>query len=305
MVLSSEDIRLKVELSFRIKFYIKALKKSTLSDLRKLVNNILEHSYHIKLPNYKIHTQDGFEIPEMFRLGDILEDGQLIFIDPFSGGTSCFSPSFGEQPVSTDTHTCLPKRSGTNKANTLEKIKSSRFMALEQRKSTKNGEISALKNIDGSSDKSLDDKAANIQQTMDTAVKGTNTDINSHKDFEDTGSGNIKELENTEPVNVHPPDLSADIQSNDRQKTSIDGKPVDNALLPHKPDSSKESEKAEDKKPSDNAPLKNLPPKPDNFKGFVVRKSDFTRNGGSKIEEQGFFKPLKKRKAEQDSFEIL
>lgn len=40
-------------------------------------------------------------------------------------------------------------------------------------------------------------------------------------------------------------------------------------------------------------------PKPDNFKGFVVKKSDFDKVSGTKIEESSF-KPLKKRKVGEE-----
>lgn len=82
--MSRDDLKLKVELSSTIKFYIKIGQRSSLADLKRTINTILRLDFNIVLSNYSVRSIDGFEILNSYSIGEVLENGQIIIIDPFT-----------------------------------------------------------------------------------------------------------------------------------------------------------------------------------------------------------------------------
>lgn len=273
MGLNSEDIRLRVELGFRIKFHIKASRDLLISELKKLIDIILRENYQMRIPSYTICTQDGFEVLEILRVGDILEDGQRIHIDPF-GSAGCFALLCGEQQGSD-----VPKPAVLSKKSNIEDLSNHAGkggMARKNQPRRTGVERKKLIKDTGISSKNVSKLPGTASKDETTYSQPTGADIT--KDM--VVNNDLKN-----PGNAQNEDEKADNEKIVLKTSEDDTKPEAVQI----PESANTQE----------------PPEPDNFKGFVDRKSDLTKNESSRFEEQGFFKPLKKRKAEEDVFEII
>lgn len=233
----NDNIRLRIELNSIIKFYIKIHEKSTLSDLKKLVVNILNKNYGISLPSFSLRTIDGFEILEIFRLGDILDDNQILTIDAF-------------------TH--------SNKARVYssEKVYERQSPVLENNSDKFSDRISGK-------DKMMDyEKLSSIRSEI----------LSSKKE---------------ESLPVEEPQLHPRIEIPVQE-------PIVSEVKSEKRVIGKSIQKPEDFKSESTIPM---PPRPENFKGFVVKRSDLTKKQTVPIDDS-CFKPLKKRKVEIEEIEL-
>jgi len=272
-----EDIRLKVELNFRIKFYVKLSVRDSLQDLKKLIDSILKHNYQIKLPHYYIRTADGFEVLDIFKIGDILDDNQLILLDPFntnsnySNALSSSKIDKSKTEASVSEFNSSPSSLIKSKPDTIHKATASaRYGTKDVAKILK--------------DEAKEDNHDNTRREAPAQYESARK-----KTYEIAKNENVKltSPELTKNEDIKP--KSFEPLKNDSRKNLI---------------KNDESEKATVK--PENASIEtNRPPKPDNFKGFTVAKADLIKTPGIKFEEEGSFKPLKKRKTEEEPYDII
>lgn len=272
-----EDIRLKVELNFRIKFYVKLSIRDSLQDLKKLIDSILKHNYQIKLPHYYIRTADGFEVLDIFKIGDILDDNQLIMLDPFNTNSN-YSNALSSSKIDKSKTEALVSEFNSSPSSL---IKSKQDTIHKSTPSARYGTKDVAKILkDETKEDNYDIMEKEAPAQYESARKKTH---------EIEKSGNVKhitpELAKNEGIKLK----SHEPLKNDSKKNLI---------------KNDENEKATVKQ--ENASIEtNRPPKPDNFKGFTVAKADLIKTPGLKFEEEGSFKPLKKRKTEEEPYDII
>ncbi|ELA41826.1 uncharacterized protein VICG_01178 [Vittaforma corneae ATCC 50505] len=236
--MSQESIRLKVELNSMIKFYVRTHQKSSLNDLKKAINNILKTNYNITIPSYALRSSDWFEVLDIYTVGDVLEDNQVVMIDPF-----------------TSMHLSLNK-------------KKLPFQLLNKELS----ETDTSPKPVYTAEKAVKKSRVSIQESQPMPVQSVTEKIPRQsileKITEPTVTLNQKKMEKTEELQKESP----------------------------------EPEKKVEVSVQNEEPLP-VPPRPDNFKGFVVNIPDLNKSQGIKINESSF-KPLKKRRVDEDRLEI-
>lgn len=256
------SIRLRIQLNQMIKFYISVDLDSKLENLKNVIDSILKQSYSIVIPQYSLRSEDGYELLEVFSIGDVLDDNQLILIDSYS--------HFQQNNIMMNKST---SSSVENKKKSIEKND------IVKSDITKN-------------DITKNDIAKNeIQKPKVNTVKKSRIILPTET-----------------PVQIDIPSVKESLSS-----PSVEQIPS-SFVIPQKEETEDatnplESGDANDK--SKNKPAKNIGkysqvtsvPKPDNFKGFVVKKNEFDKVSGTKIEESSF-KPLKKRKVEEEKFDF-
>lgn len=242
--MTSENIRLRIELNSMIKFYVKINERSILSDLKKLINNILFKNYGITLPSYSLRSIDGFEILEIFRLGDILEDNQIILVDAFTHSYKPRSYSYDR----------LYERNTASIENSVEK-------AFERSSEKANNKDKIT----------TGDKTSSIRSEQVLPIQENEQSVNQ-----------------TIPV---------------KQRVEIPSEqPVVTEVKIEKRTIEKQVQKLEEPKVEE-IPQPVAPPRPDNFKGFVIKKSDLNKKQNIVVDDSSF-KPLKKRKVEVEEFDL-
>lgn len=245
--MSTGGLRLKVELNRIVKFYIKTPEFSTFSELKKTISKILKASYDINLTKYSLRSEDGFELLDIFKVGDLLSNDQVIIIDAFTGS------SIQRQKIPVENSISAKKASVVT------------LPILKSREETKT--------------------RTEISKESPVAIKTVNEDI-------------VKKV----PENIAVPAKDENIQPVLEAKACI--KPKDFST----PESINANtiEKVQNLQ---KATLQNVDrniavpvqPKPENFKGFAVKKSDLAKE--QSIKSDVAFKPLKKRKIEENRFE--
>lgn len=235
--MARDDLRLRVELNSMIKFYITTHQSSSLDDLKRTINSILRLNYNIAIPSYAIRSSDGFEVLDVYTVGDVLEDNQVVVLDPLASmhlnsNKKRLSPKLPTRE-SIETETPRP-------AQTVEKT-------------PRKGRVT-------------------ISESQPVPVQSITEKISSHsvleKANEPTVASNQKKAEKTEET---------------QKETTEPEKKTEEAIQREEP-----------------API---PPRPDNFKGFIVNKADLTKPQGVRIDESSF-KPLKKRRIDGDGLEL-
>jgi hypothetical protein len=233
--MANDNLRLRIELNMMIKFSVKMSVNSKLAELKKLICSILNKNYNIKLPSFSIRSLDGFEVLEIFKLGDILEDNQIVMIDMFSKSRNIVRHENTEIEVSSNNS--LSNNNNYSRVDMAEESVSVMTPTLSERR------------------------------VSSPTIKTHNESI-------------------SDPVKTNAESVPEKIQSIAEQaKALFDSKKA-----------SKSKTISEPKKASETRP-----PQPDNFKGFVVKKTDLTK--GSTVDET-CFKPLKKRKMDEGDCEI-
>ena len=267
-----EDIRLKVELNFRIKFYVKISIRDSLQDLKRLIDSILKHNYQIKLPHYYIRTADGFKVLDIFKIGDILDDNQLIVLDPFNTNSNY-------------SNALSPGKIDKSKAEaSASEFSSSPSCLVKLKPDTKHKTVVSARH--GTKD---------IVKTLKDETKEDNTEKEAQYESARKKTYEIVKSENSRQIS---PELgkNEDIRLKSYESLKNDSK---KSLIKND-----EKEKATIKQEKASIET-NKPPKPDNFKGFTVAKADLIKTLGVKFEEEGSFKPLKKRKTEEEPYDII
>lgn len=243
----SDEIRLRVELNSRIKFCMMIGRRSSLLDLKENLVRILKRSYHIRLPDFVIRIENGYQILDIYKIGDVIDDNQIIFIDPFSPNSDYSSMTRLEkikEPVEVETEFQEPKR---------------RRQASLITEKPENINLKGKGTLVTSANFIADNVASkNVQLSKEQPLtSGTDIKINSGK------------IEIKTPTSTRKTNVTVDLK---KEKNIKDG---------------------------------GLPPRPENFKGFVIKKDEISpKNTNAKFEQQTSFKSLKKRKADEDIFEI-
>ena len=217
---SKENLRLRINISHSVKFYVIVKKNDDLDELKKVIIKIAEMNYHIYLKNIRLKSEDGYDILKHYNLGDVLEDNQVLIVD------------------------------------LLEYVK-------KQKTEAKYEKVENVKKINNK-----------IETKEPVRIKEENVKTKSLKENSPNILNSKSVLTNTPSI----PHLSIDIE----KKPEIQKGPIE------------EEENGIEE-------LKNL----NNFKGFAVKKTDLTKNRVSKFDTINSFMPLKKRKAEEQTFDII
>lgn len=78
---SHDVIRLRIHFSSSIRFYIAVSVACESCDLKKVIARVLKNRYNIIIGNFNLFSEDGFEILDWYRIGELLVDNQLLNID--------------------------------------------------------------------------------------------------------------------------------------------------------------------------------------------------------------------------------
>lgn len=76
----SKNIRLRI--NALAKFYISIRADATLAELKRLIGGVLVKSYGLTIGSVRLRSEDGYEVLECFSVGDVLEDNQVVCVDP-------------------------------------------------------------------------------------------------------------------------------------------------------------------------------------------------------------------------------
>lgn len=272
---SAEELRVRIQVNNFIKFCMRVNRNSTVNEFKYQINGILKHSYHIRLPDFALRIAD-FELLDIYRVGEIIDDNEVIVVDPFN--VSKAYQSFKSENHVDQSLRNHPKQEFPNKAelnNEYPYSGVSNFKAIKKSLSINNRPTNDLifpKN-------KVDQEPPSPVMAMSDAIQKPS--------FE------------TSPI----PKAVVD------QMSFYNSKPDAGFTLPKVEQDTNPKEKMNINKLLNKTKEKQvdtiIPPRPDNFKGFVVKKSDLVnKSGNTRFEEQGTFKSLKKRKIEEDNYEI-
>ncbi|KAM0681143.1 hypothetical protein GINT2_000928 [Glugoides intestinalis] len=251
--MSTGGFRLKVELNRIVKFYIKIAETNTFSELKKTISKILKESYNIRLISYSLRSEDGFELLDTFKVGDLLIKDQIIVVDAFTGS------AFQQQSIPIQGNISY-KKASTVKLPILHAKEASK-----NRVEIAKGSPVTIKTVT----EDITKKASEVTQAP--------TKANNIQPPVETKSDNLIKSVKTKEVPVPKTINASTIEKLQHPERTI--------LL--NVNSSKD------------APIQ---PKPENFKGFAVKKADLLKEQQINTDEISF-KPLKKRKIEENQFE--
>lgn len=232
--MAKDDLKLRIMLNSMVKFYLKVSPKSSLDGLKSAIEDILTCTYGVSLHNYSIRCSEGFEVLDMYPIGELIDNNQILVIDPY---TSSAARGFIREDgikSSRSSRVTLKQEQPIPVYPTNERIYTSNEMYKKSSPSFSN------------------------------PIKGS---------ISISSGGAVQDLKPAEIIN--PIKKSPSVEK------------------PQEPISVETKQDLAEKEP----------PKPDNFKGFVINKVDMNKSQGLKIDESSF-KPLKKRRVDIERIDV-
>lgn len=277
-------VRLKVNVSQSIRFYVGISSIASLQEFKKTISNILKRNYNQIIENFKIKSEDGYEILEYFTIGDILSDNQVVCVDAFAfSATNHFLEEIQQnvENFSTEKKKHDKDRSHHSEVN-----------------SHSNEDIEAYFDKKKSYLKEKDENMKQLELSLKSKFKNKDNDLR-------TGNNEARIILPKEKIGF-PQESMHDIKYN----STVMNEPLNNQTLSIQKDSSLESNAYK----NDNFHRKNevnvstssnlKPIFENNFKGFAVKKDDLDSKEQRAISTLNF-KPLKRKKHTEDSFEPI